>query len=97
MKHVRLVRTNERISVLSLSALALLALLSATASASPVTNGDFEIPDVSVYWLDWPNHSAGESFGGWTVGAGDVDHVGRGSLVRQREIGSRWCGLEVDN
>jgi choice-of-anchor C domain-containing protein len=68
--------------------------------ASPITranlviNGDFEQP--SLPWSQgWALYGAGESFGGWTVGSGQVD------LVRLGEVGTgtiesgRQRGLEA--
>jgi choice-of-anchor C domain-containing protein len=38
-----------------------------------VTNGDFEVPDAGSTFV---TYRAGQSFGGWTVESGDIDHTG---------------------
>jgi choice-of-anchor C domain-containing protein len=46
-----------------------------------VANGDFEDPDVSMSPGNYPTYSAGESFGGWTVASGNINHVGNDTVT----------------
>jgi choice-of-anchor C domain-containing protein len=46
--------------------------LVATAD-SIVTNGSYETPDVTAYTFD--SYNTGQTFGGWTVESGSVDHI----------------------
>ena len=41
--------------------------------ATVVLNGSFETPNAGTAWQ---TYSAGQSFGGWTVESGSIDHVG---------------------
>jgi choice-of-anchor C domain-containing protein len=42
--------------------------------ANVVTNGDFEVPNAGSSFV---TYRAGQTFGGWVVESGSVDHVGR--------------------
>ena len=54
------------------------ATTATTATSTPtpeniVTNGDFEVPNVGALWA---TYDAGQTFGGWMVESGSIDHVG---------------------
>ena len=59
-------------------AVSLAALYTAAGSvgqaANEVPNGSFETPATPP--SGWNTYSQGQTFGGWTVGVGDIDHVG---------------------
>lgn len=73
-----------------------LTLLFGTApmiQANLVMNGDFEEP--SLPWTQgWALYGAGESFGGWTVGSGQVDLVRLGEAGTGTIESGRQRGLE---
>lgn len=53
--------------------LAVLLVFAPTAQADIVANGSFEAPDAGTYYA---NYGFDMDIEGWTVGSGDVDHLG---------------------